>query len=56
MGRVGAEVELIFNSTASPDQLPSTDMVVVTLIEAARNPNNAFNLTLDPESIKVLGK
>ena len=55
MGNVEAEVELQFNSTASPDEIPQADEVVVVLRRAVNNPNT-FNLTLDADSITVIRK
>ena len=54
MGNVEAEVELQFNSTASPDEIPQADEVVVVLRRAVNNPNNTFNLTLEADSITVI--
>lgn len=56
MGDVTAVVELVFNSTAPPDQIPQADDVVDVLVEELENGNNTFNLTLDAKSIQVLGK
>ena len=54
MGKVEVEVELQFNTTASPT--PEADLVVTTLKRAVNDSNNPFNLTIDPNSIEVTGK
>ena len=54
MGNVEAEVELQFNSTAPPAEIPRADEVVDVLRRAANNPNSTFNLTLDSDSIAVI--
>ena len=46
------KVGLEFNTTT--DQVPAADVVVYTITEALNNPNNTFNLTLDPNSITVI--
>ncbi|KAK1889681.1 hypothetical protein KUDE01_014356 [Dissostichus eleginoides] len=51
-GNVEIEVGLEFNTTT--DQIPTADVVVYTITEALNNPNNTFNLTLDPNSITVI--
>lgn len=51
-----AEVGIEFNNTASQDQIPQADVVAQTLVEAVSNPNNTFNLTIDTNSVKVVGK
>ena len=56
MGNVEAEVELQFNSTASPNEIPPADEVVDVLREAVNDQNNTFNLTLDSNSITVIRK
>jgi len=54
MGNVEVEVELEFNTTASP--IPEADLVVNTLKRAANDSNNPFNITINPNSIEVTGK
>lgn len=51
-----AEVGLEFNSTAQPDEIPQADDVVEALVDAVSNPNNTFNLTIEPNSIEVIRK
>lgn len=45
-----------FNSTASQDQIPKPDAVAQTLISAASNSSNSFNISIDSSSVKVVGK
>ena len=54
MGNTQVEVELVFNNTESPDPVPADEVVADVLIQAVTNPNNTFNLTLDPDSIEVI--
>ncbi|XP_054656619.1 mucin-2-like [Dunckerocampus dactyliophorus] len=56
MGNTQVEVELQFNNSVSSDQIPEADVVVDTLVQAVNNPNNTFNLTIDPDSIAVISK
>ena len=49
-------MELEFNRTSSPDDIPGDDAVVSTLVDAVTNPNNTFNITVVPDSIQVIGK
>ena len=54
MGNTQVEVELVFNNTESLDPIPADEVVADVLIQAVTNPNNTFNLTLDPDSIEVI--
>ncbi|KAG5845032.1 hypothetical protein ANANG_G00134460 [Anguilla anguilla] len=49
-----AEVELEFRDNTPPESLPTSDDIVSTLKEAVSNPNNTFNITIDPASILIL--
>ena len=56
MGLVQVEVGLEFNSTASPDEIPTADAVVDALIRAVNVSNSTFDLPVDPNSIDVIRK
>ena len=56
MGRVQVEVALQFNNTASPDDIPTSTVVVDTLIRAVNASNSTLNLPIDLDSILVIGK
>lgn len=56
MENTEAEVGIEFNKTASAEQIPQDEAVTSALVEAVNNPNNTFNLTVEPDSIQVLGK
>lgn len=48
------DVELVFNETASPEEIPSAGDVVETLRIAAVN-TSAGNISFDPNSIVLIG-
>ena len=56
MGNVTVEVELTFDNTASPDQIPTPDAVIETIIRAVNNSNNTLGFPIDRSSIKATGK
>ncbi|KAJ8383141.1 hypothetical protein SKAU_G00039190 [Synaphobranchus kaupii] len=47
-----AQIELEFNENATAP-IPTSDEVATTLVEAVTNPNNTFNISIDPQSISV---
>ncbi|KAM9836696.1 uncharacterized protein ACBR49_019132 isoform 2-T2 [Aulostomus maculatus] len=51
-----AEVGLEFNDTVSPDEIPDSETVAETLVEAVNNPNNTFNLSIEADSIRVIDR
>lgn len=51
-----AEVDVEFNNTASPEQIPQAEAVATTLVEAFSNSSNNFNLTVDTSSVAVVRK
>lgn len=51
-----AEVGIVFNRTTPAAQLPQNKVVAETLIEAVNNPNNTFNVSINPETVTTLGK
>lgn len=55
-GLVGAEVELIFNTSESFGESPEPEKVVGVLVEASPNATALFNLTIVPDSIRVIGE
>ncbi|XP_077444810.1 uncharacterized protein LOC144065696 isoform X2 [Stigmatopora argus] len=54
MGNTQVEVELEFNNSVPTEVIPDPEMVVDTLVEAVKNGNNSFTLTVDPDSIAVI--
>ena len=56
INNTAAEVRLQFNSSVAPEQLPTPDDVEQTLVDAVSNPNNTFNVSIQPNSVQVLGK
>ncbi|KAK2899781.1 hypothetical protein Q8A73_012910 [Channa argus] len=48
-----AVVEVHFNNTAPPADIPQADAVAKTLVDAVSNPNNTFNITVEADSIKA---
>ncbi|XP_042370213.1 uncharacterized protein LOC121964051 [Plectropomus leopardus] len=51
-----AEVGVQFSETASSEEIPTSETVANTLVEAVTNPSNNFSLTIDPTSVQVVGK
>lgn len=56
MENTEAEVGLEFNRTVSAEDIPPNEAIAETLIEAVTNPNITLNLTIEADSIQVLGK
>ncbi|XP_039463629.1 uncharacterized threonine-rich GPI-anchored glycoprotein PJ4664.02-like [Oreochromis aureus] len=48
---IEAEVQVVFNSTITPAQIPEAKDVQQTLVNAVSNPNNTFNLSIDNTSV-----
>ena len=51
-----AEVDVEFNNTASPEQIPKAAAVATTLVEAFTNSSSNFNLTVNTNSVTVVRK
>ncbi|XP_065806414.1 mucin-22-like [Labrus bergylta] len=49
-----AEVALVFNNTVTEEQIPAEAELVKTLQDALANPNNTFNISVDPATIEVM--
>ncbi|XP_034533091.1 flocculation protein FLO11-like [Notolabrus celidotus] len=50
---VGAELAIAFSPTTPTEDLPQNNVVAETLAEAAKNPNNNFNVTFNPNAVSV---
>ena len=50
MDNTEVEVGLVFNDTS---EVPSSDDIVKTLVDAVNSPNNTFNISVVPGSIRV---
>ncbi|XP_060886964.1 uncharacterized protein LOC132958256 isoform X2 [Labrus mixtus] len=48
------EVALVFNNTITEEQIPAEAELVQTLQNAFINPNNTFNISVDPATIEVM--
>lgn len=47
---------IVFNKTTPVAQLPNNNVIAQTLVEAANDSNNNFNVTFNPSTVQVLGK
>ncbi|KAA8578005.1 hypothetical protein FQN60_010648, partial [Etheostoma spectabile] len=51
-----ATIEVVFDSTTPIADLPENNVVAEVLVTAVSNPNNTFDVSIDPGSVKVAGK
>ncbi|XP_039677399.1 salivary glue protein Sgs-3-like [Perca fluviatilis] len=49
-----AAIEVVFNRTTPIADLPQNNVIAEVLVKAVTNPNNTFNVSINPASIKVL--
>lgn len=51
-----ADVGIVFSRTTPAAELPQNSVIAKTLVEAVSNPNNTFNVSVNPDTVTVLGK
>lgn len=56
MQNTEAEMGIEFNNTASETSVPEADDVVITLVAAVSNSSNNFNVSVDTNTVTVIGQ
>ena len=56
MENTEAVVGIQFNRTSTTAQIPTDTEVVQTLVEAVNNPNSTLNITIQADTVQVVGK